>query len=107
MSQATATETATAARHAIAKMVQPSVKVIVQIGRKLPDNEWIRLSRPVIHPAAEVVLVEMVGPGGVVHGQRTVDQGEAHAWCNDEIASAARRAAEGIIRRNPAWRAAS
>ena len=107
MNNATTTETATAARRAITEMVQPTVKVIVQIGRTLRDNDWGGLSRPVIHPAAEVVLVEMVGPAGVVHGPRTVDQGEAHAWCNDEIASAARRAAEGIIRRNPNWRAAS
>jgi hypothetical protein len=106
MGNATVIETAAAARLAIAEMVQPAVQVIVQIDRMLSDDHrsTIRLARTV-RPAAAVVMVEMVGPAGLVHGSSTiVDQGEAHAWCNDEIPSAARRAAEGIIRRNPTWR---
>lgn len=107
MGKATVIETAAAARLAIAEMVQPAVQVIVQIDRMLSDDHrnTIRLARA-IRPASAVVMVEMVGPAGLVHdsGSTIVDQGEAHAWCNDEIPSAARRAAEGIIRRNPTWR---
>jgi hypothetical protein len=107
MGQTTAIETAAAARRAITEMVQPAVQVIVQIDRMLPDDHrnTIRLARTV-RPASTAVVVEMVGPAGLVYesGKTIIDQGEARAWCNDEIPSAARRAAEGIIRRNPTWR---
>lgn len=107
MSYPTARETAAAARQLVAAMVQPTVKVSVQVDRMLANDHRssVELSRTV-RPATALVSVEMVGPGERRHGHRRaiIDQGEAHAWCNDEILAAARRAAEGIIRRNPAWR---
>ena len=107
MSQSRARETAAAARQLVGAMVQPTVQVSVLVDRMLADDHLasVRLSRAV-RPAMALVSVEMVGPGERHLGQRktVVDQGEAHAWCNDEIVGAARRAAEGIIRRNPAWR---
>jgi hypothetical protein len=107
MSHPSAHETAAAARQVVAAMVRPSVQVCVHVDRMVTDDHRgsIRLSRTV-RPATALVSVEMVGPGEWRPGQRKtiLDQGEAHAWCNDEIVGAARRAAEGIIRRNPTWR---
>lgn len=106
MSKPTATETAAAARHVIAGMVRPSVEVSVHVDRMLAnDRRTVTVSRGE-RPAAALVSVEMVGPDGrypLTH-KKIADKGEAHAWCNDEILGAARRAAEGIIRRNPGWR---
>lgn len=107
MSQPTARETAAAARQLVAAMVKPTVQVSVQVDRMVTDDHRssVRLSRTV-RPSMALVSVEMAGPGERHPGHRKIiiDQGEAHAWCNDEIVGAARRAAEGIIRRNPAWR---
>ena len=100
MSHPTAHETAAAARQTVAAMVQPTVQVSVQVGDIVIDD-----SRAA-QPATTLVSVEMVGPDERRPDRRmtVIDRGEAHAWCNDEIVGAARRAAEGIIRRNPAWR---
>lgn len=107
MSHPTARETAAAARQVVAAMVRPTVQVCVQVDRMVTDDHRssVRLSRTV-RPATALVSVEMVGPGERSSGHRKtiIDQDEAHAWCNDEIVGAARRAAEGIIRRNPTWR---
>lgn len=106
MSHLTTRETAAAARQVVAAMVRSTVQVCVQVDRMVIDDHRssVRLSRTV-RPATALVSVEMVGPGERRPGQQAIiDQGEAHAWCNDEIVGAARRAAEGIIRRNPTWR---
>lgn len=106
MGKPSAGETAAAARYVIASMVRPGVEVSVHVDRMLMnDRAGVALSRGE-RPTAALVSVEMVGPDGrqpLVH-KAIVETGEAHAWCNDEILPAARRAAEGIIRRNPGWR---
>ncbi len=106
MSKPTAGETAAAAQHVIAAMVRPSVQVNVHVDRVLPNDRRIVTVSRTERPAAALVSVEMVGPAGAFHlaQKKIIDRGEAHAWCNDEILGAARRAAEGIIRRNPGWR---
>lgn len=106
MSKPTVGETAAAARHVITAMVQPGVEVSVRVDRLLVnDRRTVLLSRGE-RPETALVSVEMIGPDE--HhplAQKTIaDTGEARAWCNDEILPAARRAAEGIIRRNPGWR---
>ena len=106
MSKPTASETAAAARHVIAAMVGPNVQVSVHVDRMLTnDRRTVAVPRGQ-RPAAALVSVEMVGPDGLdpLTRRNVIDKGEAHAWCNDEILGAARRAAEGIIRRNPGWR---
>lgn len=106
MGKPTVGETAAAARHVIAAMVQPGVEVSVHVDRILVnDRRTVTLSRGE-RPEAAVVLVEMTGPDGrhPLAEKTIADTSEAHAWCNDEILPAARRAAEGIIRRNPGWR---
>lgn len=106
MDKPTIGETAAAARNVIAAMVQPGVQVSVHVDRMLAhDRRTVTVPRGE-RPTAALVSVEMVGPAGSFHlaQKKVVDKAEAHAWCNDEILGAARRAAEGIIRRNPGWR---
>ncbi|MBV8537279.1 MAG: hypothetical protein JO128_16890 [Alphaproteobacteria bacterium] len=107
MTSPTMRDRAAAARQVVMAMVQPTVQISVQVGGMVMDDHRssVRMSRTV-RPATALVRVEMAGPGERHPGRRktVIDQAEAHAWCNDEILGAARRAAEGIIRRNPAWR---
>lgn len=106
MSEQTAGDRAAAAQQILATLVRPSIRVSVHIDHALTDDHRsVTVSRSV-RPAAALVSVEMVGPDGSFHKtqKKIVAKGEAHAWCNDEILSAARRAAEGIIRKHPGWR---
>ncbi|HEX9462328.1 MAG TPA: hypothetical protein VGB82_06985 [Alphaproteobacteria bacterium] len=106
MSERTAGDRAAAAQQIIAAMVRPSIRVSVHIDHTLTDDHRSVTVSRTVRPAAALVSVEMVGPDGAFHKtqKKVVAKGEAHAWCNDEILSAARRAAEGIIRQHPAWR---
>ncbi len=111
----TTAETAAAVREIIVDMVRAEIDVFVSIDRLLVnDHRTVAPSRRARPPGA-VVLVEMIGPHGAEgrpypeDGDAPADSrllacGEARAWCNDEIVSAARRAAETIMRRHPAWR---
>src|SRR5579883_2329377 len=107
MTSSTMRDRAAAARQVVMAMVHPSVQISVHVDGMVMDDHRssVRVSRTA-RPTTALVSVEMVGPGERHPDRRktVIDQGEAHAWCNDEILGAARRAAEGIIRRNPAWR---
>jgi len=106
MSTATAGKRAVAAQQLIAAMVAPTIHVSVHVDRVLGDDHRSTTSFRSSRPASALVSVEMVGPDAVLGRmpRKIVASGEAHAWCNDEILSAARRAAEGIMRKHPAWR---
>ena len=102
MSQPTARETAAAARQVAAAMIQPTIQVSEQADRTMTDDHRssVRLSRTA-RPAMALVSVEMVGPGERCAGHRKtiIEQGEAHAWCDDEIVGAATLRPPGRIGR--------
>ena len=106
MRTVTSGETAAAARQIVAAMVEPTIHVSVHIDGALIDDHRRSTAFRAVRPAAALVSVEMVGPeSAFAQLPKTIlATGEAHAWCNDEIVSAARRAAEGIMRKYPAWR---
>ena len=106
MSTATAGSRAEAAQQVVAAMVEPTIHVSVHVDRVLGDDHRSTTSFRTSRPVSALVSVEMVGPDTALGrvSRKIVASGEAHAWCNDEILSAARRAAEGIMRRHPAWR---
>ena len=95
---------AMAARQIVLSMVRSHIEVSVDVGR-VPTGEPVGRSRAG-RMASAVVLVEMIGPAGDARlpERMILAKGEANAWCSDEIANAARRAAERIMRRYPAWR---
>jgi hypothetical protein len=99
---ATAGQKAAAAQQVLAGMVDPTVRVSVQVDRVLADDHRSTAAGL----AAALVCVEMVGPvaGLELVRRHILVSGEARAWCNDEILSAARRAADGIMRKHPRWR---
>ena len=93
------------ARQAVQSMVGEDVQVSVDADHALrascvPDGE--RSDRS----TGAIVSVELTGrtgefqfPAGVISAT-----GESCAWSADEIVSAARRAAERVLRMNPSWR---
>jgi hypothetical protein len=106
MNPRTTAETAAAAREIVVSMVRAQIDVSVFVDRTLVnDHRSVSPSRAV-RPTAAVISVEMIGPDDRHDdgGRMLLVVGEAHAWCNDEIMSAARRAAERIIRKHPTWR---
>jgi len=106
MNTATVGKRAVAAQQVIAAMVEPTIHVSVHVDGLLGDDHRSTTSFRTSRPSSALVSVEMVGPDAPLGRmpRKIVVSGEAHAWCNDEILSAARRAAEGIMRRHPAWR---
>lgn len=106
MNLRTTADTAAAARQLVVSMVGTHIEVSVYVDRThVSDHRAVRPWR-IARPAAAVISVEMIGPDDeALSGQRMLlVKGEAHAWCTDEIVSAARRAAEGIMRKHPTWR---
>lgn len=89
------------ARQAVCAMVGHHIEVSV-------DADRVLLAVP-RNPAGTLVQVEMIGPNGAPHRSNiTVSaKAEAAAWGVDEIVSAARRAAERILVKNPSWRRTS
>ena len=106
MSTATAGKRAVAAQQVIAAMVDPKIHVSVHVDRVLGESDRQTAMLSAARPATAVVSVEMVGPDSALGRmpRKILAIGEARAWCNDEILSAARRAAEGIMRKHPTWR---
>jgi hypothetical protein len=86
------------ARQAVCAMVGSHIQVSVDADRVVAGQ-----SRK---GAGARVLVEMFGPDGAPHRNNvTVSaKAEAAAWGIDEIVSAARRAADRILDKNPSWR---
>ncbi len=86
------------ARQAVCAMVGRHIEVSVDADRVL------RLIPP--NGAGAEVRVEMLGPVGAPERSNvTVSaKAEAAAWGIDEIVSAARRAADRILIKNPSWR---
>jgi len=86
------------ARQAVCAMVGRHIEVSV-------DADRVLLAAP-RNAAGALVKVEMFGPDGAPHrGNVTVSaKAEAAAWGIDEIVSAARRAADRILAKNPSWR---
>jgi len=97
------------ARQAVCAMVGGHVEVSVDADRALSasreDASRLRANRAV----GALVSVEMIGPDGAPHrGNKMVSaKAEARAWGIDEIVSAARRAADRILDKNPTWRRGS
>lgn len=94
------------ARQAVCSMVRQHVEVSVDATRALLAHaaaEGKLAARP---PVGAIVSVELVGPDGEPHrANRMVSAtAEASAWGIDEIVSAARRAADRILTKNPSWR---
>ena len=89
------------ARQAVCAMVGHHIEVSV-------DADRVSSAAP-RNATGAVVKVEMVGPDGAPHrGNVTVSaKAEAAAWGIDEIVSAARRAADRILAKNPSWRRTS
>jgi hypothetical protein len=86
------------ARQAVCAMVGRHIVVSV-------DADRVTSSKPG-NSASALVQVEMLGPDGAAHRSNvTVSaKAEAAAWGTDEIVSAARRAADRILTKNPSWR---
>lgn len=95
------------ARQAVCTMVGCHVEVSVNADRAIlaARGGGAEVKRPV----GTLVFVAMTGPDGELHrgNVRVSDKAEASAWGIDEIVSAARRAAERILAKNPTWRRAS
>ena len=97
------------ARQAVCAMVGGHVEVSVDADRALSANQEhasrLRANRAV----GALVSIEMIGPDGAPHrGNKMVSaKAEARAWGIDEIVSAARRAADRILDKNPTWRRGS
>jgi hypothetical protein len=89
------------ARQAVSAMVGRHIEVSVDADRVLPAAPR-RIERA-------MVQVEMTGPNGAPHQSNVTAsaKAEAAAWGMDEIVSAARRAANTILTRNPTWRRTS
>jgi len=106
MSELSRNGTAIAVRELVLSLVGLEVQVSVYVDRVLPRE--YRSVRPVrtMGPGGARVSVEMVGPDSAdLAGKRPLTaRSEAHAWCNEEILSAVRRAAERIMCTHPAWR---
>ena len=99
-------ETAIAVRELLLSLVGLEVQVSVYVDRVLPREGRSAAPLRVMGPGGARVSVEMIGPDSAdLTGKRAVAaQSEAHAWCNEEILSAVRRAAERIMRTHPGWR---
>jgi len=95
------------ARQAVCTMVGCHVEVSVNADRAILAARTARAG--VSRPVGALVFVAMTGPDGAPHrcNVRISDEAEASAWGIDEIVSAARRAAERILAKNPTWRRAS
>jgi hypothetical protein len=95
------------ARQAVCTMVGCHVEVSVNADRAILAGSTGGAG--VNRPAGTLVFVAMTGPDGAPHrgNVRVSDKAEASAWGIDEIVSAARRAAERILAKNPTWRRAS
>lgn len=106
MSELSRDETAMAVRELLLSLVGLDVQVSVHVDRVLPRE--VRSVRPLrtMGPGGARVFVEMIGPDGtdLTVKRPLTARSEAHAWCNEEILSAVRRAAERIMRTHPAWR---
>ncbi len=102
----TRNETAIAVRELMLSLVGLEVQVSVYVDRVVPRDGRLAGPLRVMAPGGARVSVEMIGPDSAdLTGQRPIAaQSEAHAWCNEEILSAARRAAERIMRTHPGWR---
>ena len=99
-------DTAIAVRELVLSLVGLEVQVSVYVDRVLPREDRSAGPLRTMGPGGARVSVEMVGPDSAdLTGKRPVAaKSEAHAWCNEEILSAVRRAAERIMRAHPAWR---
>ena len=98
-------DTAAAVRKLVASLVGAHIAVSVYVDRVLPIDYRSPGPSRAMRPGGARISVEMIGPDGVGTRERPLlARGEAHAWCNDEIVSAVRRAAERIMRAHPAWR---
>ncbi len=100
-------ETAIAVRELVLSLVGLEIEVSVYVDRVLPRENRAAGPLRLMGPGGARVSVEMIGPDSAdLTGKRPViaAKGEAHAWCNEEILSAVRRAAERIMRAHPAWR---
>lgn len=98
-------DTAAAVRELMASLVGAHIDVSVYVDRMPPPEYRSAGASRAIRPGGARISVEMIGPDGLGANERLLLAcGEAHAWCNDEIVSAVRRAAERIMRAHPAWR---
>jgi len=95
------------ARQAVCSMVGCHVEVSVNADRAILAASSARAGAS--GPVGALVFVEMTGPDSAPHrvNVRVSDSAQASAWGIDEIVSAARRAAERILVKNPAWRRTS
>jgi hypothetical protein len=94
------------ARQAVCAMVGSHIEVSVDADRALRAGA-AKARAPGVHSAVgALVLVEMTGPDGAPHRSNIMvsAKAEAAAWGIDEIVSAARRAADRILDKNPTWR---
>lgn len=100
-------ETAIAVRELVLSLVAIDIQVSVYVDRVLPrDARSAAGPARAMAPGGARISVEMIGPdNAVTDGERPLMvRSEAHAWCNEEILSAVRRAAERIMRAHPDWR---
>ena len=97
------------ARQAVCAMVGGHVGVSVDADRALSASREHASRLTADQVVGVLVSVEMIGPDGAPHrGNKMVStKAEARAWGVDEIVSAARRAAERILAKNPTWRRGS
>lgn len=99
-------ETAIAVRELVLSLVGLDIQVSVYVDRVPPRDHRSAGPQRSVGPGGALVSVEMVGPDNTIHASEKplTARSEAHAWCNEEILSAVRRAAERIMRAHPAWR---